>query len=318
VTSPERSYEIHEVASAWPADRALERAYRAAERVTAVWAKSFYFASRFLPLPKRRAVFALYDYCRHADNLVDARGDRPAVAVRADLRALGNTVRALHAGAPPRDPRWLALADTLRRHPVPLAPLLELLDGVARDLESVDVPDFPTLAGYCRLVAGGVGLMLGPVLGAPADAFSEPGVRLGVAMQLTNVLRDVGEDLAAGRVYLPADELCRFGLDRAALEARRVTPEFQALMEFQVARARRYFREGSRVVPLFPNDGSRLTVRLLQQTYAGILDAIEKLEYDVFRTRACVSARRKLVILGRAWWAERPRLTSSPLSERSA
>jgi len=332
VTSPERRYEIYEVtglprapravigdpASAMLADPALERAYRAAERVTAVWARSFYFASRFLPLPKRRAVFALYDYCRHADNLVDARGDRPVAGVRADLRALGHTVAVLHAGAAPRDPRWLALADTLRRYPVPLAPLLELLDGVARDLESVDVPDFPTLAGYCRLVAGGVGLMLGPVLGAPADAFSEPAVRLGVAMQLTNVLRDVGEDLAAGRVYLPADELRRFGVDRAALEARRVTPEFQALMEFQVARARRYFLDGSRVVPLFPNDGSRLTVRLLQQTYAGILDAIEELEYDVFRTRAYVSARRKLVILGRAWWAERPRLTSSPLSERSA
>jgi len=318
VTSPERSYEIHEVAGAWPAGRARERADRAAERVTALWARSFYFASRFLPLPKRRSVFALYDYCRYADNLVDARGDRPAAAVRADLQALGNTVRALHAGEPSRDPRWLALADTLSRHPVPLAPLLELLDGVARDIEPADVPDFPALAGYCRLVAGGVGLMLGPILGAPADGFSEPGVRLGVAMQLTNVLRDVGEDLAAGRVYLPADELGRFGLDRAALEARRVTPEFQALMEFQVARARRYFLEGSRVVPLFPNDGSRLTVRLLQQTYAGILDAIEELEYDVFRTRAYVSARRKLVILGRAWWAERPRLTSSPLSERSA
>lgn len=297
---------------------ALERAYDSAERVTAAWAKSFYFASRFLPVEKRRAVFALYDYCRHADNLVDMRGERSVEAVRADLRALGRAVRHLHAGAQPRDGRWLALGDTLQRYRVPLAPLLDLLEGVARDLAPVAMPDFRSLAGYCRLVAGGVGLMLGPVLGAPSESVREPGVLLGVAMQLTNVLRDVGEDLEAGRLYLPADELHRFRLDRAALEERRVTPEFRRCMAFQIERARRYFQEGSRVVRLFPNDGSRLTVRLLQQTYAGILDAIESLDYDVFRARAYVSTPRKLLILGRAWWAERPRVPSPLLSERSA
>ncbi|MGE5232255.1 MAG: phytoene/squalene synthase family protein [Deltaproteobacteria bacterium] len=297
---------------------ALERAYRSAERVTAAWARSFYFASRFLPPEKRRAVFALYDFCRHADNLVDARGARPAAAVRAELRGLGRMVRRLRAGEAGGGQRWLALGDTLRRYPVPEEPLLDLLDGVMLDLGPVELPDFAALADYCRLVAGGVGLMLGPVLGAPADVFSEPGVRLGVAMQLTNVLRDVGEDLDAGRVYLPGDELRRFGLDRAALEERRVTPAFRRLMAFQIARARRCFREGARVVPLFPNDGSRLTVRLLYQTYAGILDAIEALDYDVFRTRAYVTAPRKLLILGRAWWTECARFRSALLSERSA
>ena len=300
------------------ASDALERAYDSAERVTAAWAKSFYFASRFLPVEKRRAVFALYDYCRHADNLVDMRGGRSVDAVRTDLRALGRVVRRLHAGGRPRDGRWLALGDTLQHYRVPLAPLLDLLEGVAHDLAPVAMPDFRSLAGYCRLVAGGVGLMLGPVLGAPSESFREPGVRLGIAMQLTNVLRDVGEDLEAGRVYLPADELHRFGLGRPALEERRVTPEFRRFMGFQIERARRYFQEGSRVVRLFPNDGSRLTVRLLQSTYAGILDAIEALDYDVFRARACVSTPRKLLILSRAWWADRPRAPCPPLSERSA
>ncbi|HTC23737.1 MAG TPA: squalene/phytoene synthase family protein, partial [Gemmatimonadales bacterium] len=137
----------------------LDSAYDAAERVTAAWAKSFYFASGFLPTAKRRAVFALYDYCRHADNLVDARGAEPRDAVRAKLRSLGRTVRKLHARRAPRDPRWLALADTLQRYPVPLAPLLGLLDGVALDLAPVEMPDFEALSSYCRLVAGGVGLM---------------------------------------------------------------------------------------------------------------------------------------------------------------
>jgi phytoene synthase len=296
---------------------ALRRSYLRAEHATAVWARSFHFASRFLPPEKKRAVFALYDYCRHADNLVDLRGDRPRRHVLADLDALGATVRSLHDGEPPRGERWLALADTLHRYEVPLEPLLELLDGVAMDLESVAFPDFPSLHRYCRLVAGGVGLMLGPVLGAAPHRFREPGVGLGVAMQLTNVLRDVGEDLDAGRLYLPADELARFGLDRGALERRESTPEFADFMRFQVTRARELFDAADQVVALFPRDGSRLTVRLLQRTYAGILDGIERLGYDVFRARAYVSGPRKLVILGRALWAERP-LRSTMSWARSA
>ena len=296
---------------------ALDRAYLAAEQVTAEWARSFYFASRFLPLDKRRATFALYDYCRHADNLVDARVGKPVGVVRTQLASLKRQVEALHAGEPCEDRRWLALADSMRRYPIPLEPLLDVLEGVAMDLEPVEVPDFTALYRYCRLVAGSVGLMLGPVLGAPAGALRAPGVRLGVAMQLTNVLRDVAEDLDAGRVYLPADELARFGLDRATLESRRITPEFRRFMAFQVARARRWFHGGAQVVSLFPTDGSRLTVRLLQATYAAILDAIERLDYDVFRARAYVSAPRKLLILGRVVWTERDWL-SPTLGERSA
>ena len=297
---------------------ALVASYAAAERVTAEWARSFYFASRFLPDEKRRAVFALYDYCRYADNLVDHRGDRPAERVRAELGALGAAIRRMYHGQRPGDPRWLALWDTLGRYAIPLEPLLDLLDGVAMDLDRVEVQDFPALEHYCRLVAGGVGLMLGPILGAAREGFRASGIRLGVAMQLTNVLRDVGEDLDAGRVYVPASDLTRFGLTRADLEERRVTPAFRRLMRFQIERARRYFDTGGRVVRLFPPDGSRLTVRLLQKTYAGILDAIERLDYDVFRARASVSAPRKLIILGRAVWTERAWNAATTPSERSA
>lgn len=297
------------------AARAVRRSYARAERTTAAWARSFHFASRFLPGAKRRAVFALYDYCRYADNLVDLRGSRPADAVRADLEQLARTVRGLHAGAASPPERWLALADTLRRYEVPLEPLVALLDGVAMDLERVRYPDYPTLHRYCRLVAGGVGLMLGPVLGATSSRFREPGIGLGVAMQLTNVLRDVGEDLDHGRLYLPSDELIRFGLAEQDLERREVTPGFAALMRFQVTRARRLFRAADSVVDLFPQDGSRLTVRLLQRTYAGILDAIERQGYDVFRRRAYVSGLRKVGILLRSTcsagpWAGWPEATN--------
>lgn len=277
----------------------LAWSYRRAEAVTAEWAKSFHFASRFLPPAKKRAIFALYDYCRHADNLVDHRGARPVEAVRADLAALAALVRRLHAGERPADPRWLGLHDTLTSFPVPLAPLLELLDGVAMDLEPVAMPDFAALHRYCRYVAGGVGLMIGPVLGATSSEFDDLGVNLGVAMQLTNVLRDVREDLDQDRLYLPADELAAWGLSRADLEARRLTPRLREFLAFQVGRARQYFAAADAVVPLFPDDGSRLTVRLLERTYAGILDQIEHGGYNIFGPRAYVPFRRKLWILGR-------------------
>ncbi len=290
----------------------LERSYDQARQTTARWAKSFHFASWFLPAGKRRAIFALYDYCRHADNLVDERGDRTPDDVRAQLADLRHTVIRLHGGQQPDDSRWLALWDTLRRFPVPLEPMLDLLDGVAMDLEPVDMGDFSELHEYCRLVAGGVGLMIGPILGAGGGAFRERGVGLGIAMQLTNVLRDIREDTAAGRCYLPRAELARFGLSRDELERGVATPAFQEMMAFQVARARAYFDSADVVVPMFPDDGSRICVRLMQRTYAAILDRIERLEYDVFRERAYVPLGGKLLILGRVLRRERRRPRAEP------
>ena len=284
----------------------LERSYAAAEALTAAWARSFHFASRFLPAAKRRAVCALYAYCRHADNLVDDRGDRPEAQVRAELTALAGEVRAMHAGTPPADPRWLALHDTLRRYPVPLDPLLELLDGVAQDLEPVAMPDFPALEQYCRQVAGGVGLLVAPILGArPGEEAA--GLQLGLAMQLTNILRDVREDLDRGRLYFPATELAAWGISRADLERRRMSPRLRVYIAFQICRAREYFEAADPAIDRFPDDGSRLTVRLMQRTYAGILDEIERMDGDVFRARARVPFTRKLVILGRAMLARGPR-----------
>ena len=297
---------------------ALERSHRHAERVTAAWARSFHFASRFLPARKRRGVFALYDYCRHVDNLVDERGDRPEAAVRVELAGMRALVRRVHGGALPDGERWLALHDTLHRFPVPLEPLLELVDGVERDLDPAGFTDYGELEEYCRKVAGGVGLMLGPVLGADQRRLREPGVGLGIAMQLTNILRDVGEDLARGRCYLPADELAAFGLTPEVLGERPLSPRFIELMRFQVRRARVLFDRAEAVLPLFPTDGSRLTVRLMQRTYAGILDVIERQGYDVFSRRAYTSRTHKALILGRAWLAERGPAPPILTPERSA
>jgi phytoene synthase len=129
---------------------------------------------------------------------------------------------------------------------------------------------------------------------------------MGMAMQLTNVLRDVGADYALGRCYLPEEELARFGLTREDLGAGVVTDRFRAMMAFQIDRARRLYAEGDHVVPLFPDDGSRLTVRLMQRTYGCILDAIERQDYDVFSRRAHLGPWRKLGLLAGAVWSHAP------------
>lgn len=275
---------------------ALNRAYAACARVTREKAKSFYFASRFLPEAKRRGVFALYDFCRYVDDLVDERGDRPVEAVQGELCALRALLESGGAGRPPR---WEPLFETIARFDVPTAPLLELIEGVSGDLSPRAIETEGELLRYCHQVAGVVGLALGPLLGARRTGFEASGAALGIAMQLTNVLRDVGADARLGRVYLPREELARYGLSREDVLAGCTDERWQRFMAFQVRRARAYFAEGERVVPLFPDDGSRLTVRLMARTYAGILEAIERQGYDVFTRRAHLGTLGKLGVLAR-------------------
>lgn len=284
----------------------LARGYAQCEAVTKDKAKSFYFASAFLPKEKRGGVFALYDFCRHVDDLVDERGDRPAESVRAELDALSRMLGALAVGTLPADPRWAPLSETVLRFEVPIGPLQQLIEGVAGDLEPRAFQTTPELLRYCHQVAGVVGLALGPLLGARRTGFEAAGAAMGMAMQLTNVLRDVGADAALGRCYLPAEELARYELSHADLAAGTVDARWRAFMAFQIERARRYYAEGDHVIPLFPDDGSRLTVRLMQRTYAGILTAIERQGYDVFARRAHLGTLGKLGVLATSLAAHAP------------
>ncbi len=283
----------------------LEAGYAAAEAVTREKAKSFYFAASFLPLAKRRDVYALYDFCRHVDDLVDERGERPIADVRAELDRLEELLVACGEDVVPPTERWAHLIDTIRRREVPIAPLVELINGVAGDLEPRTFATTDELLTYCHQVAGVVGLALGPLLGAHRTGFESSGAALDQAMQLTNVLRDVKADLALGRCYLPTEELARHGLTIDDLRAGTVDARWRAFMAFQIDRARTLYAEGDAVIPLFPDDGSRLTVRLMQRTYAGILDAIERRGYDVFGGRAHVGAIGKARILAVSWLAAR-------------
>ena len=257
-------------------------------------ARTFAFASTFLPERKQRGAFALYAFCRRADDLVDrVEADRSAQHARVDLAQYRARLRSALAGHAD-DGAFRELAWTVNEFGVPAAVLKELLDGIERDLTPPAYHTWDELRGYAEGVASSVGEMLVHVFdvsGGHAGAAVRHARTLGVAMQLTNILRDVGEDARRGRCYLPKDELADFGLTQEAVLAGAVNPRDQAwrrFVKFQIARARELYRDGARGIQLLSADSRRCTW-ICAAGYAAILGAIERIEFDTFTTRAHVS-----------------------------
>lgn len=297
--------------------------YRRARAVTRKHAKSFYFASFALFGERRRAAYALYVFCRRLDDLVDhAQEDWPSLNER--LNALRARVSALFldpegalaskSPAPWHPSEWLAFADTIARHRIPEAPFQELISGMEMDLHLHRYPDYPTLELYCHRAAGTVGLMMAPMLGARDPAAARPAADLGKAMQLTNILRDVKEDWERGRCYLPADELASFGLEPEALAERVGTPRWDAMMRFQIARARQLYARAAEGLQYLEPGGARRLVRVMGAVYSEILSAIERQGYDVFSNRARVPLWRKLWVAFRGARPVRANLSAPELS----
>lgn len=283
----------------------LERSYKAADDITSHHAKSFYFSSFALPRQKRMRAYALYAFCRHLDDRVDkARTPQEVDEAIVELEAFVDRV----CGNGPvagerRQLPWLdAFLDTTQVCQVPRSYYRDLLHGVRLDRGEVEVQNWPELKEYCYYVASVVGLMMTRIFELE-DRSQEPrAVELGLAMQLTNILRDVGEDLRMGRVYLPKDELARYGLDRAFLGRGQVTPEWREFMRFQIERAREAYLSSEAGIAALPSDGSRRTVWLMRTIYAGILDAIERTDYDVFSARRHVPLARKCLLAAKVWF----------------
>lgn len=266
--------------------------YRRARAIARRHGRSFYLSSLLLGAERRRAVWAVYAFCRVADDIADR--DAPVAERLAALDAWERELRAAYAGAA-REPLLVALGDAARRFGVPLDPALALLRGTRRDVVSTRYASYEELAEYCYLVASTVGLLVLPILGTASREASRYAIALGRAMQLTNILRDVGEDARRGRLYLPADELRRFDCSEERIAAEMVDARFVALMRFQIARARALYDEAEPGIALLAR-GSRPTVRLARSLYRGILDRIEANGYDVFRRRAVVPLRSRLAL----------------------
>lgn len=274
-----------------------EADYACCRAITREIARTFYYGSLFLPAEKRRAAWVVYAFCRIADDIADERDVSADPA--ADLAHWRAALLGAYAGEP-RGPVMRAWADMLTRYPVPLQPALELLTGIETDLAGATYADFEQLRLYCYRVAGVVGLLMAPILGYRDEAALEAAVDLGIAMQLTNILRDLGEDAARGRLYLPADELAAFGYSRAELERGEITPAFVELMRFQIERAHDYYQRGLRGVRLLRDD-AQLAIALSAQLYRAILVRIRRRRYDVFSERVHISTAGKLAMLPSAW-----------------
>ena len=195
--------------------------------------------------------------------------------------------------APDNDPVATAWADTLTRHRIPHHYAVQLIDGVARDLSSDRYESFDDLSTYCYGVASTVGLMSMHIVGFESRAAIPYAIKLGVALQMTNILRDIGEDRRNGRVYLPQAEMRAFGITEADLEAGRVTSRWRQFMQFQIERTRRLYKEAYPGISMLHRDGQP-AIAAASGLYRGILDAIERNDYDVFTRRASLSAWEKL------------------------
>jgi 15-cis-phytoene synthase len=261
-------------------------------------ARSFAFAARFLDPERRRATEILYAFFRTVDDLVDERppGADPA-PILAELEGWDAWLREPSRRRDGADPLRAALAETLEVYAIPADYLQALLRGLHEDLEQRPIRCFEDLERYSFRVAASVGLAMCRVLGATSPRALMAAASLGIGMQLTNILRDVGDDLARGRVYLPADEIERFGSGRA-LASRSVDDGLRALLRFQVERARRYYGAGrAGIVELSPE--ARYPIALAAELYSRILAKIEARGYDVFSHRAVVTRREKVVLASR-------------------
>jgi phytoene synthase len=272
--------------------------------MTARHAKTFFFASHALPAAKRVDAYAVYAFCRHVDDRIDLAPDEAArQAGVAELRQLLDTAYSGETLFADALLPWLpAFRETAARRKIPRAYFDDLIAGVELDQGQVEIQNWDELDRYCYLVAGVVGLIMVHVLTDPAPELLIPARDLGTAMQLTNILRDIEEDRLNDRIYLPASELAKFGLNQDDLALRRRSDPFRAFMRFQVGRARAYYAQAEPGIRLLPPDGSRRTVRLMSTIYGAILNEIERHDYDVFSARRRVSLPRKLALAALHGW----------------
>ncbi len=266
-------------------------------------ARTFALASVFLPLSKRRGTYALYAFCRLADDAVDRAGPGGRDAVRETLLGLRQQLNAALAGEP-SGPVMSETAWAIRRFGIPLAPVDELVNGVARDLDPTDYRDWPSLEAYCEGVASSVGELCTHVFGVMGGEETRANAivcarTLGVAMQVTNILRDIGEDAANGRCYLPDDALRSVGLTRDQVMARDIdvrSPAWRAMMQEFVALARSLYRQALPGIEMLSPDAQRCA-QACAVGYAAILEAIEEAEYDTVSMRAHIGFRRKTKLM---------------------
>jgi phytoene synthase len=276
----------------------LEESYAICGRIARETGRNFYYSFLVMPREKRAAMCAIYAFMRRSDDIADSAAN-PAVALEG-LRQWRAQVDAVLNGSGASDPILPALADTVRRYHIPPRYFHELLDGTEMDQTTTRYATFDDLYKYCYRVASAVGLVVLPIFGYKDEAALVPAEACGIAFQLTNILRDVKEDTRMGRIYLPLEDLRRFGVSEDDIMNSRITPQFLELMKFEAARAHEFYDKARPLLDMIDAD-SRGTLAVMIAIYGGILRKIEKSNFGVFDRRVRLSTAEKLWIVGKNW-----------------
>jgi phytoene synthase len=282
-------------------DAALAASYEECKRLNSLHGKTYYLATLLLPKNKRPYVHALYGFARYADEIVDDLASTLSPEEKAEaLRTWSNGVLADLKAGTSADHIGRALVDTAHKFDIPHQHFVDFLHSMEMDLTITEYQTYQDLLEYVYGSAAVIGLEMVPILGYSDDGAFEAAKKLGIAFQLANFIRDVGEDLDRGRVYLPLQELAQFGVDRAMLEGRVLTPEIIAALKFQIARVRQLQSESAFGIE-FLDKQSRPCIRAASELYCGIVDEVEAIGYDIFTKRAKTSTARRARVAGRAY-----------------
>jgi len=276
----------------------LDQAYEICRKETQQWAKTFYLGTLLLPPEKRKAIWAIYVWCRRTDEIMDSveASTKSQDELSDNLDEWEENTKNVFKGNI-KSELDSVLLDTIEKYPQSIQPYLDMIDGQRMDLNKFRYKDFDELKLYCYRVAGTVGLMTQNVMGidsaytsAPWSAMPDPSeaaIALGIANQLTNILRDVGEDRHRGRIYLPQADIEKFNYSEEELLKGKINKQWKALMNFQLTRAREWFQKSEDGIKWLSSD-ARWPVWTSLRLYRGILNSIERLDYDVFNNRAFV------------------------------
>jgi len=279
-------------------DTELKKDYAYCEKVIKVSSKSFYTAFSKLPKDKAKAVYAIYAFCRQADDTVDA--NEPLALKKENLAILEAELKEFEKGKSPNHPMWRALRDVFNRYAMTTSPFYDQLEGQKRDLDFQEITDLAALKDYSYYVAGSVGLMLLPILATKSgitESLKESAVSLGVAMQITNILRDVGEDYRENkRVYLPTELLDRHQVDLAQNIEKGADKNFIALWEELAEESSRGYEAFENSITLYDSD-CRFPVLVSSKLYSGIMDSVRKNNYDCLSKRNYVPEARMMELI---------------------
>lgn len=286
----------HDLDAAGIFDPALRTSYELCRQLNAEHGKTYYLATLLLPPEKRPYVHALYGFARYADEIVDDLASTLTDSQKAEqLKIWGDDFLAKFDSGQTNDPVCLAVLDTVRRWNIPREHFEAFLHSMAMDLTVTQYKTYEDLYEYVYGSAAVIGLQMVPILEPTSPDAYKHATELGVAFQLANFIRDVGEDLERGRVYLPLEELANFGVTRADLESRIATPEIKSALKFQIARVRA-LEESSRAGIAMLGESAQPCIETARILYCGIVDAVEEIDYEVFSKRATVSLRRRLTV----------------------